>query len=93
MYRIEFTEGAKKEFEKLDGSVRLQVQKAIEKRAANPKIPASRLSGADGSFYKIKFRSIGIRVVYQVIDNEILILIVKIGRRDNDATYNFFSDR
>ena len=25
MFRIEFTEGAEKEFEKLDGSVRLQV--------------------------------------------------------------------
>ena len=86
-YRIEFTEGAEKEFENLDGSVRMQVLKALSRRAENPIVPASRLSGSDGSYFRIKFRDAGLRLVYRVIDTEILILVLTIGKRENGDVY------
>jgi mRNA interferase RelE/StbE len=87
MFRIEFTEGAEKEFEKLDGSVRLQVLKALARRAENPIVPASRLSGSNGSLFRIKFRDAGLRLIYKVYEEEILVLVLTIGRRDDGEVY------
>ena len=87
MFRIEFTEGAEKEFEKLDGSIRLQVLRALAKRVENPIVPAARLSGSNDSLFKIKFRDAGLRLIYKVYEEEILILVVTIGRRDDGEVY------
>ena len=87
MFRIEFTEGAEKEFEKLDGSVRLQVLKALARRAENPVVPSSRMSGSDGSYFRIKFRDAGLRLIYRVIEDEILVLVLAIGKRENGDVY------
>jgi mRNA interferase RelE/StbE len=90
MFRIEFTEGAEKEFEKLDGSVRFQVLRALAKRAANPLVPSARLSGTNGAYFKIKFRDAGLRLIYRVYEEEVLVLVVTIGRREDGKVYKNF---
>jgi mRNA interferase RelE/StbE len=87
MFRIEFTEGAEKEFEKLDGSVRLQVLKALARRAENPIVPAARMSGADGTLFRIKFRDAGLRLIYQVLEKELVVLVLVKGKRNNGDVY------
>ena len=37
--------------------------------------------------YKIKLRDVGYRLVYEVIDRRLVVLIIAIGRRDHDETY------
>jgi len=37
--------------------------------------------------YKIKLRSVGYRLVYEVRDSEVLVLVVAVGRRERDAVY------
>lgn len=87
MYRIKFTVDSAAEFAKLDGSVKKQVLRALEKRASNPVVPASRLSGTSGNLFRLKFRDAGLRLIYEVIDDEVVILVLKIGRRDDKKIY------
>ena len=37
--------------------------------------------------YKIKLRALGYRLVYEVRDQEVLVVIVAVGRRDGNAVY------
>lgn len=87
MYRVKFTAESQAEFEKLDGSVKPQVLRAIERRAESPIVPSARLSGGNGLLFRIKFRGAGLRIIYEVIDDEVVILVLKIGRRDEKNLY------
>ncbi|WP_245595768.1 type II toxin-antitoxin system RelE family toxin [Marinomonas ushuaiensis] len=49
-------------------------------------IPASKLRGYD-AFYKTKLRTSGYHLAYEVIDNEMVIHVLVIGKRDKDAVY------
>ena len=37
--------------------------------------------------YKIKLRAIGYRLVYQVIDSDVVVLVLAVGKRENEAVY------
>ncbi len=62
------------------------VEKKLAERLENPHVPASRLSGRQNR-YKIKLRSSGYRLVYEVIDNEIVLLVIAVGKRAGDEVY------
>lgn len=85
-YRLVFKEEAKKEWDKLDNSIKFQFKKKIIERLENPHIESSRLSGMKNC-YKIKLRSAGYRLVYQVRDKEVLISIVAVGKRERNQVY------
>ncbi|NBS75434.1 MAG: type II toxin-antitoxin system RelE/ParE family toxin [Betaproteobacteria bacterium] len=87
IYSLEFHVLALKEWNKLDGSIQVQFQKALKKRLQEPKIPSAKLRGDLQNAYKIKLRDVGYRLVYQVIDQRLVIVIVAIGRRDNEEAY------
>ena len=53
----------------------------------NPHIPKNRLNGELSSCYKIKLLKAGIRLVYQVIDDELVILLVTVGKRADSEVY------
>jgi len=38
--------------------------------------------------YKIKLRTLGYRLVYQVHDERIVVLVIAIGKRENSEVYN-----
>lgn len=85
-YSLAFKEEALKEWGKLDSNVREQFKKKLAERLLNPRIPASKLSGHDDRF-KIKLKSVGYRLVYEVRDNELIVVIVAIGKRERNAVY------
>jgi mRNA interferase RelE/StbE len=85
-FRLEFLEPALKEWEKLDSNTRGQFKKKLEERLQNPRVPQSKLSGSKDR-YKIKLRSVGYRLVYQVIDEEIVVLVIAVGKRERQAVY------
>ena len=53
----------------------------------NPHVPSAKLHGAK-NIYKIKLRSVGYRLVYEVLEREIVVLVIAVGRRDKADFYS-----
>jgi len=86
-FSLEFHVIALKEWQKLDNSVRAQFKKQLVKRVIYPRVASAKLSGDLDNFYKIKLKAVGYRLVYEVIDHRLIILIVAIGKRNQDLVY------
>lgn len=76
------------ELAKLDSSVKQQLRKKLAKVIENPHIPKNRLGGGLHNCYKIKLKKAGVRLVYQVNDDEIYILLLTVDRRADNEVYN-----
>jgi mRNA interferase RelE/StbE len=85
-YDLAFLDEALKEWRKLDNATREQFKSRLAERLQNPKIPSARLHGAKER-YKIKLRNAGYRLVYQVQDRELLVLVVAVGKRERNEVY------
>ncbi|MGQ4880025.1 type II toxin-antitoxin system RelE family toxin [Billgrantia sp. LNSP4103-1] len=85
-YELRFREEALKEWRKLDSSVRLQFKKKLIAILDSPVRPASQLSGSKCR-YKIKLRSAGFRLVYEVRDRELVVLVIAVGKRERNDVY------
>jgi len=85
-YSLKFKKAALKEWRKLDGNLRIQFKKKLEKRLQDPYVPSSRLSGTDNRF-KIKLRNAGYRLVYEVRESEIVVIVIAVGKREGKAVY------
>jgi len=86
-YNLEFVESALKEWRKLPSNIREQLKAKLAERLANPRMPAARLHGMPDC-YKIKLRSAGYRLVYQVDDKVIVVVVIAVGRRDKELVYH-----
>ncbi len=86
IYRLKFKDEALKEWHKLDSTLREQFKKKLAERLQGPRVPAAKLSG-HADRYKIKLRSIGYRLVYEVRDIEVVVVVVAIGKRERNAAY------
>lgn len=91
-YKIKFREDALKEWQKLDKAIQQQFAKKLKKCSENPHIPSAKLRDAKDS-YKIKLRSSGFRLVYQVIDDQLIIAVVAVGKRERSDVYKLASER
>jgi mRNA interferase RelE/StbE len=85
-YKLKFLPTALKEWEKLDNSTQSQFKKKLKERLEKSHNPSSKLSGFK-NHYKIKLRASGYRLVYEVIDNELFVLVIAIGKRDRNTVY------
>jgi len=85
-FKLIFKQEAKKEWDKLDSTIKAQFKKKLIERLESPRVDSSRLNGMKDC-YKIKLRSAGYRLVYQVRDSEILISVVAVGKRDRNQVY------
>lgn len=85
-YDLEFLEDALTEWHRLDGSIRVMFKKKLKERLEEPRLPSAKLSGHPDR-YKIKLRSIGYRLVYEVQDARLVVLVVTMGKRDKNAVY------
>ena len=95
-WNIEFIEEALRDLKRLDHSVQSQVLKGISKVAQNP---VSVYEGGYGkplghkgetnltSLLKIKFRDLGIRVVYKVEYTDTIMKIIIVSARTDDQVY------
>ncbi len=91
-YKLKFLPSALKEWNKLDKSLKLQLKKKLAERLETPHVTSAQLYGYS-NHYKIKLRNSGYRLVYEVIDNELVILIIVIGKRERGAVYNTLKSR
>lgn len=85
-YELAFLDVALKEWRKLDSNIREQFKKKLIERLESPRVAAAQLQGSKNR-YKIKLRVIGYRLVYQVRDTQLIVLVIAVGRRDRDAVY------
>lgn len=91
-YTVKFREDALKEWKKLDTGIQKQFAKKLKKCCENPRIPSAKLHGIKDC-YKIKLRASGFRLVYQVIDAQLIIAVVAVGKREHNDVYNLASKR
>lgn len=91
-YNLEFKPKALKEWGKLNSTIQEQFKKKLKERLQNPKVPKDKLSGFE-NVYKIKLRSIGYRLAYEVKDQEVVVLVLSVGKRENNKVYDNLKDR
>ncbi len=86
-YKVKFLPSALKEWNKLAPPIQKQFKNKLQERAQTPHNPASKLHGFQ-NVYKIKLRSAGYRLVYEVNDDEILIYVIAVGKRERGLVYS-----
>lgn len=91
-YELAFLDDALKEWRKLDNVVRDQFKGKLAERLKNPKIPSARLHGSKDR-YKIKLRNAGLRLVYELRERQLLVLVVAIGKRERNDVYKIAARR
>ena len=93
---IVYLKEAKSDLEKLDKSIRIQVLKGIQKVSNNPlpvnnggygKPLGSKSSTNLTNLFKIKFKNIGIRVVYKIEYVETTMKIIVISAHSDEKVY------
>jgi mRNA interferase RelE/StbE len=91
-YKLKFLPLALKEWQKLAPPIKTQFKKKLAERLENPHVPSARLHGYD-NVYKIKLRTAGYRLAYEVIDHEVVVYVLAVGKRDKDAVYKKLASR
>ena len=91
-YELEFKESARKEWSRLDNSIKTLFKKKLAERLAAPRVESARLAGMPDC-YKIKLRDAGYRMVYQVVDARVVVVVVAIGKRENNLVYSLAKER
>ena len=86
-YRLKFTAAALAEWKALDGSIKETFRKLLKKRLLQPHLPGSALKGPLIGCYKIKLRQQGYRLIYTVEDEVLIVLVLTISKRENNAVY------
>lgn len=91
-YSLEFVESAFKEWRKLAPPIRDQFKKKLAERLEHPRVPSARLHNLPDC-YKIKLRTAGYRLVYQVNDKVVVVTVIAVGKRDKLKVYRAAGDR
>ncbi|MBI5139390.1 type II toxin-antitoxin system RelE/ParE family toxin [Candidatus Nomurabacteria bacterium] len=78
MYRLIFTDIAKKQYERLGGKLKQQIDKGLDRIANNPKLGKPLRGDLNGIWSE---RVATFRVLYKIYINEVRVLILLIEHR------------
>ncbi|WP_142809049.1 type II toxin-antitoxin system RelE family toxin [Tepidiphilus olei] len=92
-YRLKFLPAALEEWNALDGSLKAVFKKLLEKRLEQPRVPGAELHGDLRDCYKIKLLKQGYRLVYQVEDDALVVLVLAIAKREDMVAYRAAIER
>lgn len=100
-FKLRFDKKAQKEYEKLDGSVKLHVNKGLAKLRTRANTIGKELENKRNmKLYgcrELKFKGSGIRVIYRITgrkeDKLEIVMILGVGDRDEDKAFKDASDR
>jgi mRNA interferase RelE/StbE len=67
--------------------VKPTLKKLLAKRLDNPHVPGGALHGELSRCYKIKLSKQGIRLVYEVIDDRLIVMVLAVDRREDNLVY------
>lgn len=85
-YSLKFLPSALKEWKKLDSPLQKQFKKKLAERLEKPRIISAKLSGFE-NHYKIKLKASEYRLVYEVVDSELIVYVIAVGKRERNAVY------
>jgi mRNA interferase RelE/StbE len=83
IYNLDFYPSALREWNKLGATVQAEFRKKLTARLNAPRVPGDALSRMK-DFYKIKLRSAGYRLVYQVQDDIVTVVVISVGQRNSN---------
>ena len=86
-YKVMLTPESKKEWDNTDHSIQIQLKKKLQKVRYHPIVPKNKLSGMNDC-YKIKLKRAGYRLVYQVVDDTIQLIVWAVDKREDSKVYN-----
>ena len=79
VYRVVLTPAAERQFAKLSHEAREMIAAALMALATNPRPPGCvKLAGAE-DLWRVRVRQY--RVIYQIFDDQLIVVVVKIGDR------------
>jgi mRNA interferase RelE/StbE len=82
MYNIEFLPSAKKELKKLDFVIQKQVKEKIILLATDPEKLKNNIKALKGEYNgKFRLRIGSYRVVFQIVEEQVVIIVIRIGHR------------
>jgi mRNA interferase RelE/StbE len=89
-YRVTLTADAAADFRGLDGSLKQPVAKQLKKLETAPLL-GEHLGNKAGldltGYYKLYAAKKAVRIVYRIIEQQIIVEVVAIGKRENLAVY------
>lgn len=80
-YHIEFTKPAQKEYEKLDSVVKQRISDAVVELEKNPRPTGCVALKGYKAVYRIRIGKF--RVIYEVQDKVLLVLVIQIAKRED----------
>ena len=89
-FNVLLIQEAKKDFEKLDGSIKKQILKKLILLETNPFLgkPLGNRAGMDlTGYYKLYAYKKKIRIIYEIQDDALIIMIMSIGKREDFTVY------
>jgi mRNA interferase RelE/StbE len=66
---------------------RSNLKKLLAKRLENPHVPGGELHGDLKGCYKIKLNKQGIRLVYSVEDDKLIVMVMSVDKREDSIVY------
>lgn len=94
LHQIEWTEYSKEDYDNLDGSQKVFVDKAIERIKLRGMDAGQPLHGALAQCNKLKNKKMGLRVIFREVEGKFeVIQIVVIGKRDKKTVYKIAENR
>lgn len=90
IYNLTFLSDAFKEWNKLNPNIRKELKKKLDKRLIQPAILNSKLSSLENCY---KIRAKDLRLVYQIIENRIVVKVIAVGKRQDNEVYNTARER
>lgn len=89
-YRVRLTADAAEDFRRLDGSLKQPVAKQLKKLETSPLL-GEHLGNKAGldltGYYKLYAAKKGVRIVYRIIEQEVIVEVMAIGKREELAVY------
>jgi mRNA interferase RelE/StbE len=80
-YGVELAPAAARQLRKLDRSTQSRVLSCLDDLQADPRPPGSMKLQGPEDLYRV--RTGDMRIVYQILDDRLLVLVVKIGNRQD----------
>ncbi len=89
-YKVMLTADAADDFRRLDGSLKKPVAKQLKKLATAPLL-GEHLGNTAGldltGYYKLYAAKKTVRIVYRILEQEVIVDVVAIGKREDLAVY------
>ncbi|WP_142829744.1 type II toxin-antitoxin system RelE family toxin [Planococcus soli] len=94
MYQLEWTQYSKEDYEQLDGSQKIFVNKALDRIKLRGMEAGQSLHGNLAQCNKLRNKKMGIRIIFREAEGTIQVIqIVAIGKRDKEKNYKMAEER